>query len=208
MSNKRRRADRPERRKRRAVVEEEVAAFQIISLSFPFSSLGQQEDVYWGYVIISGSGRFLLATPWQVMQPGREARKWGIFPLNSCGWITTCPLAAITNPPFSCTKMETLEHSPIHSGTKAVCAFVTGFYAVGWSSLCVYVCVCARRMWVWMYNRLARLFFLHLRINELQLFRNFQDVKNSRCHYATRSRCHCTFILLKHVSFSDRARTE
>lgn len=36
MSNKRRRADRLERRKRRAVAEKEVAAFQIISLSFPF----------------------------------------------------------------------------------------------------------------------------------------------------------------------------
>lgn len=80
MSRKRREADCLEGRRRGTAVEEEVAAFQIISLSFP-SSLGQQEDVYQGDVIISGSACFLLATPWQAVQPGRVAWKTRHLPI-------------------------------------------------------------------------------------------------------------------------------
>lgn len=54
------------------------------SISDQIFSLGQHEDVYQGNVIISGRSCFLLATPRQTRQPGEEARKWGVFPLNSC----------------------------------------------------------------------------------------------------------------------------
>lgn len=63
------------------MVEEEVAAAIQIIFIFPFS-LGQQEDVYQGKVIFSGSASFLLATPWQAMQPGREARKMRLLPIE------------------------------------------------------------------------------------------------------------------------------
>lgn len=66
MSRKSRAADRLEGRRRGTAVaveeEEEVAAFQIISLAFLFS-VGQQEDVHQGDVVISGCAHFLLATP-------------------------------------------------------------------------------------------------------------------------------------------------
>lgn len=63
MSRKTRAADCLEGRRRGTAVEEEeeVAAFQIISLSFLFS-VGQQENVHQGGVVTSGCAHFLLAT--------------------------------------------------------------------------------------------------------------------------------------------------
>lgn len=72
MSRKRKEVDCLKGKMRgRVVVEEEVAVIQIVSLSFPFS-FGQQEDVYQGNVIISGSTSFLLATARQATRTGME----------------------------------------------------------------------------------------------------------------------------------------